>query len=220
MSLATLATLYGRSAGGTAYRLKDARHKTTNALLPANAGGRQWFRYVRITNNEPEIYEHDGAAEIDAVAAVYPDSAWEFWRKENYDWTQLANPAVSGKAAPSPNGNPNYLNFAIGAAKTQAGADLKISAFEIKNGRLEFSFPVWDENWNWKDLAESGVGVAFQAKGDLTAPWPSGPVSPAAFPVRFEKFISSPGGGESTVSFPNLQGIDNAFFRLMVTSGE
>ena len=197
-----------RSAGGTAFRLKDARDSSNNPIPADDPKGRQWIKYVRITNGGDTQH-----TEIDAVAAVYPDNAWEQWRKENYDWAQLSEPAVSGRNAEAPNGQPNYLNFALGAGKTQNDVCVKISGFELKGGRLEFSFPVWNADWKLGNLVESGMNVAIQAKGSLTLPWPG---QPARNPARFEKAVP----GEATVSFSDFPGVENIFFRLMVTSGE
>ena len=217
-NLETIVKYYGKSAGGTAFDIGSARNSGNNPIPATGPGNRKWFKFVRITS----LSAAGDFCDIDAVSAVYPDSAWELWQKDNFNWAQLSAPGVSGKTALSPNGNGNYLNFALGAGKSSLPApEPRISDFAIRDGRLHFTFSVWKPDWSPRDMAESGVGFGLKFVNDLATPWSDAldyyppvleTVAPNVAPVAPWQ-----GPHSATVSVPTYP-FDEMFFRLSVTA--
>lgn len=200
-TLAQIGTWYNGSAGGTAYDIGTL-------ALPATHKGLKWFKYVRITNQAPED-DSESSCEIDAVADVYPDTPYGLFAKARYTWPELAT--VGRKTALAANGRPNFFNFSLGESSE---ASLKISGFDVKDGRIRISFAVWKADWNLVDLQESGIDLGIRASGKLTA---EGPVANPYGWARFEGLTAnSTGGWTATLSVP-APAATSAFFRLVLS---
>ena len=203
-TLAQIATWYDGSAGGTAFDIGSL-------ALPATRNGRKWFKYVRIVNQAPED-DPNSSCEIDAVADVYPDTPYGLYAKARYSWTELASSGV--KTALAGNGRPNFVNFCLGEAPA---ANLQVTDFEVRDGRIWFSFPVWRPDWTLAAIQESGIDFGVRAAGKLSA---SGIVgNPFGWP-RFDGVTALPNGSwKATMSVPELSA-KNAFFRLAMSAEE
>jgi len=208
-SLATIAKYYGKSAGGMPYKLSDLA-----TPLPPNENGKPWFKFVKIQTRGSNSF-----TVVDAVALVYPDTEWGLWQKERYDWVQLSAPAVSGLNATSPNGAPNFLNFALGADDAGPVPELAINAFELNAGKANISFPVWSPDWNFGRLIGAGIELGLDMTTDLAAAF-DGTMDIGL--SRFESLKPGPWQGPhtATFSFPMPEGEDKAFFKLMLDAEE
>lgn len=206
-NLAQIATWYNGSAGGAAFDISGLN-------LPATHNGMKWFRYVRITNSNPDPDAGMSSCEIDAVADVYPDTPYGLYAKERYDWTEL--PSAGRKTAIGSNGRPNFVNFALGE---NPAAKLDISGFEVRGGRLWFSFPVWNGDWNINDILESGIDFGPRGKYDL-ANGAFGNTSPGF--ARSEGLVTNATDGTytATISVEEPSRAGKAFFRLGISAGD
>ena len=204
-SLAQIATWYNGSAGGAAFDISELD-------LPATHNGVKWFRYVRITNSNPDLGAGLSSCEIDAVADVYPDTPYGLYAKERYDWTEL--PSAGRKTAIGSNGRPNFVNFALGE---NPAAKLEISGFEVRDGRLWFSFPVWNGDWNINDLLDSGIEFGPRGKSDL-ASGAFGNTTPGF--ARSEGLVTNAADGTytATISVEEPSRASKAFFRLGISA--
>ena len=206
-NLAQIATWYNGSAGGAAFDISGLD-------LPATHNGMKWFRYVRITNSNPDPDAGMSSCEIDAVADVYPDTPYGLYAKERYDWTEL--PSAGRKTAIGSNGRPNFVNFALGE---NPAAKLDISGFEVRGGRLWFSFPVWNGDWNINDILESGIDFGPRGKYDL-ANGAFGNTSHGF--ARSEGLVTNAADGtySATISVEEPSRAGKAFFRLGISAGD
>lgn len=206
-NLAQIATWYNGSAGGAAFDISGLN-------LPATHNGMKWFRYVRITNSNPDPDAGMSSCEIDAVADVYPDTPYGLYAKERYDWTEL--PSAGRKTAIGSNGRPNFVNFALGE---NPAAKLDISGFEVRGGRLWFSFPVWNGDWNINDILESGIDFGPRGKYDL-ANGAFGNTSHGF--ARSEGLVTNAADGtySATISVEEPSRAGKAFFRLGISAGD
>ncbi len=111
-TVADVARIYGRSAGGTGFDLSSLD-------LPMHPErDMKWMQYIRIEAPSSP----GGTPEIDAVAAVRPVSDYELWKLEQFDWEQRADPMISGDAADGViAGVPNRLVYAMGLEVADEG---------------------------------------------------------------------------------------------------
>ena len=102
-TLADYATLYDGSAGGTGFDISGFD-------LPRDAKGRKWIRFVRITTLDPEAGDN---TEVDAVSDVAPAPSFRNWVDAHFAFAE--RPGVT-KGTACANGNPAYVNAALGLA--------------------------------------------------------------------------------------------------------
>ena len=100
-NLAEYATLYDGSAGGTGFDIAGFE-------LPVDAQGRKWIRFVRITS-----IDAGDVTEIDAIADVSPAPSFRNWVDTHVAFAE--RPGVT-KSTVCANGNPAYVNAALGLA--------------------------------------------------------------------------------------------------------
>ncbi len=185
-TLASIVRLYEGSAGGTAFDIGGFN-------LPADARGRKWIQYVRVTSLT--TMEDADWTEVDAFADVSPAPPYELWSRAHYGVeARLAGAAERDVVAP--NGRTNLENAMLGLAPNEAsGAAVRIAGFRLAKGRAEIAVaapsPVFDM---------VRVSVSATPDGDGTA----------VLPV----YEGVDGEGHQRFSMPVGSDSDAAFFKL------
>jgi hypothetical protein len=162
-NLAQIAKWYNGSAGGTGFDISGLD-------LPATHDGKKWFKFVRITNNGPTSSASINC-EIDAIADVYPDTAYGLWSKEIYTWPELSSIGKKNAVADA-SGRANFESFLRGLSPAAAAPEFSVSGFTVENGQLFFSFKTANANLKFSDLMESGILPTAQQTTNLAGqPW-------------------------------------------------
>ena len=210
-TLADISSWYKGSAGGAGFDISGLN-------LPATHNGRKWFKFVRITNDAPLdafVGNDTASCEIDAVADVYPVDAYNFWAREQYSWTEQLSAAK--KTAFAANGKRNFDVFARGLDPAVDAPVFSLSGFEVKDGKLFFSFETMNADLRLSDLIESGILPATQVKTALSAGWSKYNHPFSQVGISTNAFT---GARTITISAPNVTGFNSLFFRFGFTAEE
>ncbi len=148
-NLAEYATLYDGSAGGTGFDIAGFD-------LPADAQGRKWIRFVRITTLDP----NQATTEIDAIADVSPAPSFRNWVDTHVAFADRPGYAKTTVCA---NGLPAYVNAALGLAPdTPSDGAFAVTSFAVEDGAPVLRAPLAPYAYDlvrlrWSDSLETSA---------------------------------------------------------------
>ena len=185
-TLAHIVRLYEGSAGGTAFDIGGFN-------LPADARGRKWIQYVRVTSLTTT--EDADWTEVDAFADVSPATPYELWSRAHYG-VEARLAGAADRDAVAPNGRTNLENAMLGLAPNEASrAAVRIDGFRMAEGRAE--------------IAVAAPSPIFDMVRVAVSPTPDG-AGTAVLPV----YEGVDGEGRQRFSVPVDSNSDAAFFKL------
>ena len=185
-TLAHIVSLYEGSAGGTAFDIGGFN-------LPADARGRKWIQYVRVTSLTTT--EDADWTEVDAFADVSPATPYELWSRVHYG-VEARLAGAADRDVVAPNGRTNLENAMLGLAPNESsGAAVRIDGFRMAEGRAE--------------IAVAAPSPVFDMVRVAVSPTPDG-AGTAVLPV----YEGVDGEGRQRFSVPVDSDSNAAFFKL------